>query len=514
MVTTNRTGRGAATGAGAASRARAGLHGQRLRRGDRRVARGSLPAPCGGTGRTFGGVATALAAFTAGGRPFGCQRLRRAGNGAVAALLLAACSMQPAAPEVTVATVAAAGATHPTVAVDPASGAVYVAWVGVPGADGRADVFLARSDDGGATYAAPIRVNDVPGDAAPHAQAPAQVAVGPDGTVYVVWQNNTKIEGRRFPASDLRLARSRDGGRTFEPAVYVNDDAGGPPASHTFHDVAVLPDGTVLVSWIDGRVRAAAEAAHAGGSGASTGSARNGSPAASGGPAHHGVQGVPEEPSSQIRVARSLDGGRTFGPSVVVAEQACPCCRTSLAVGPAGEVYLAWRAVFAGSIRDVVVARSDDGGRSFRPAIPVHDDGWRLDACPHAGPSLAVDAEGRLHAAWFTGVEGRAGVFHAVSTDGGRSFRGPHALARADVVAPSLAKLDAAGGAVWVAWEDRTGPERRLRVGHARNGGAPRAFDVALGPGVAPALAATDDLAVVVWLEEEAVRSAALRWER
>lgn len=438
-----------------------------------------------------------------------------AAPGGVAALLAFGCSMQPAAPEVTVATVVAAGATHPTVAVDPASGAVYVAWVGTPDADGRADVYLARSDDGGATYAAPVRVNDIPGDAAPHAQAPAQVAVGPDGTVYVVWQNNTKIEGRRFPASDLRLARSRDGGRSFEPAVYVNDDAGGPPASHTFHDIAVLPDGTVLVSWIDGRARAAAEAAaNAGGSGAPTGSARGGSPAASGGAGHHGGHGALEEPSSQIRVARSLDGGRTFGPSVLVAEQACPCCRTSLAVGPSGEVYLAWRAVFAGSIRDIVVARSDDGGRSFRPAIPVHDDGWRIDACPHAGPSLAVDAEGRLHVAWFTGAEGRAGVFHAVSTDGGRSFRGPNALARADVVAPSLAKLDAAGGAVWLAWEDRTGPERRLRIGRASNGGTPRPFDLALGSGTAPALAATDDMAVVVWLEGEMVRSAALRWER
>lgn len=425
--------------------------------------------------------------------------------GGLAALLVAGCSMQPAAPEVSVVTVAETGATHPTTAIDPASGAVYVAWVGVPDTDGRADVFLARSDDGGASYAAPVRVNDLPGDAAPHAQAPAQVAVGPDGTVYVAWQNNTKIEGRRFPASDLRLARSLDGGRTFEPAVYVNDDAGGPPASHTFHDLAVLPDGAVLVSWIDGRARAAAEAAAAS-------AARNGAHAGAAQP--HAGHGAVEEPGPQIRVARSEDGGRTFGPSVVVAEQACPCCRTSLAIGPEGEVYLAWRAVFAGSIRDIVVARSDDGGRSFRPAIPVHDDGWRIDACPHAGPSLAVDAEGRLHAAWFTGAEGGAGVFHAVSTDGGRTFRAPAALARAELIAPSQVKLDAIGGAVWLAWEDRTGPERHLRIGRITGRAAPRPLDIAFDSGAAPAVAAADDMAVVVWLEEEKVRSATLRPRR
>ena len=55
----------------------------------------------------------------------------------LAALLVAGCSMQPAAPEVTLATVADGGATHPTVAIDPTRGAVYVAWVGTPDADGR-----------------------------------------------------------------------------------------------------------------------------------------------------------------------------------------------------------------------------------------------------------------------------------------------------------------------------------------------------------------------------------------
>jgi DNA-binding beta-propeller fold protein YncE len=145
-------------------------------------------------------------------------------------------------------TIAEQAAGNPTVAADPRGGAGYVAWIRT--ADGASDVFLARLDGEGAR-GAPVRVNDRAGDAAPHEQAPAQVAVGPDGAVYVLWQNNTKIEGRRFPASDLRFARSTDGGRTFSPAVTVNDDAGGIPSSHTFHDVAVGADGTVWISWID-----------------------------------------------------------------------------------------------------------------------------------------------------------------------------------------------------------------------------------------------------------------------
>src|SRR5690606_9850951 len=200
-----------------------------------------------------------------------------------------------------------AGASNPTVAVDPRTGTAYVAWVGVQ--SGNADVYLARIERGEA--GAPVRVNDIPGDAAPHEQAPAQVAVAPNGDVLVLWQNNTPVEGRRFPASDLRLARSTDGGRTFEPAVTVNDDAGGLPSSHTFHDIAVAPDGTVYVSWIDSRERDRARAALGIVEDATMGHGGNGGAAAAAGEA--------DLPSSDVRVARPTDGGRTFEPGGGVA---------------------------------------------------------------------------------------------------------------------------------------------------------------------------------------------------
>src|SRR5690606_15200860 len=164
-------------------------------------------------------------------------------------LAAAACS-SPAIPSHDV-QLASSGAGNPTVAVDEPSRLAYAAWVE------SNDVYLAVIDSTGNRTT--VRVNDIPGDAAPHDQAPPQVALGPDRAVYVVWQNNTEIPGRRFPASNLRFARSLDGGRTFEPAIFVNDDAHDIPASHTFQDIAVADDGTILVSWIDGRARAQAE---------------------------------------------------------------------------------------------------------------------------------------------------------------------------------------------------------------------------------------------------------------
>src|SRR5690606_26771091 len=87
-----------------------------------------------------------------------------------------------------IATVAERGASNPTVALDPRTGRSYVAWVGSE--EGISNVYLAVAEPG-ASFAGPVRVNDLPGDAAPHEQAPAQVAVGPEGNVYVLWQNST-----------------------------------------------------------------------------------------------------------------------------------------------------------------------------------------------------------------------------------------------------------------------------------------------------------------------------------
>ena len=415
----------------------------------------------------------------------------------------AACAWSEPAPSIDtggVMTLAAAGASNPTVALAPAGGAAYVAWVGTNGS--VSDVYLARSaaDSG---FAPAVRVNHIRGDAAPHPQAPAQVATGAAGEVYVAWQNNTRIPGRRFPASDLRFARSADGGRTFEPAIYVNDDAGGPPASHTFHDLAVAPDGTIYVSWIDGR--ASMED--------SGGSARRfptrvravmdgGAMAAEhAGHAHGG-------PGPEIRIARSTDGGRSFEPSRVVDNDACPCCRTSLALGPGGEVYVAWRKVFAGGVRDVVVARSTDGGRTFAAPVRVHRDGWAIDACPHAGPAVAADVAGRVHVAWFTGVDGRAGAWYAVSADRGRHFTRPVRLTPDGPTPTTQVKLAAdREGAVWVAWEDPAGPAPAVRLARADGDGRVRGIDAGSLPGTLPSLSVRRGAVAVAWLDGEAVRA-------
>lgn len=411
------------------------------------------------------------------------------------ALAETACSGRSSVVELgPVTTLASAGASNPTAAVDPRSGAVYVAWVQTN--DGVSNVYLAQAEGPGKSFSTPVRVNHLPGDAAPHEQAPAQVAVGPEGNVYVVWQKTTPVEGRRFPASGLRFARSTDGGRSFDPAITVNDDVGGPPASHTFHNIAVGPDGTVYISWLDSRTRASLGNGLGGldEAGSHLHPMRNSSPG-----------DELDAAGPEVRVARSVDAGQSFDSSVVVDRSACPCCRTALAVSREGTVYVAWRKVFDGNVRDIVVARSDDRARTFSVPFRVHHDDWVFPGCPHAGPGLAVDEAGAVHVAWYTGAEGAAGLYYTVADHWETGFREPEQLVE-DPVAVSQVKLASVPGGVLGVWEDRRGEESRVILGRVRafSGLGDRAQGV--GTGTSPAVAAGGGVYVVAWLEGQAVR--------
>lgn len=400
-------------------------------------------------------------------------------------------------------------ASNPTVAWSGAAGHGYAAWVGRE--EGQNAVFVAAVAPGG-EISNPVRANDIPGDAAPHLQAPAQVAVGREGTVYVLWQNNTPVVGRRFPASDLRLAVSTDGGRSFAPAVTVNDDAGGVPSSHTFHDLAVAADGTVYVSWIDSRERDAAAHQRM----MSSGEHAHHAPLSSGpgaGPvgASHDHAGVGAAEGPEIRVARSTDGGRTFEPSVVVDSAACPCCRTSLALGADGSVYVAWRKIYPGDVRDIVVARAGAGELRFAEPVRVHRDEWVFPGCPHAGPSLAMDGDGRLLVGWYTGREGRQGLWYAVSGDEGRSFGAPSAVLTAEWVPPSQLRLATRGERVWAVWDDRTGARPLIRAATGRIGAPLEPLDDWTAPGGDPSIATSPEGAAVAWLDASTAKLALLR---
>jgi hypothetical protein len=101
----------------------------------------------------------------------------------------------------------------PSLAVDtsrtsPFSNRVYVVWSrGVN--ESTPAIVLSHSDDGGKSWSAPVRVNDVPVDS-----GYSSVATGPDGSVYVAWH--------AFESDALLIDVSRDGGDHFGPDRLVD----------------------------------------------------------------------------------------------------------------------------------------------------------------------------------------------------------------------------------------------------------------------------------------------------
>ncbi len=107
----------------------------------------------------------------------------------------------------------------PVTAVDvsdgPHRGTVYVNWADLrnnAGADGDADIFIARSSDGGATWSEPQRVNqDELGNG--RDQFFTWMSVDPiDGSVNIVYYDRRHGDGSGV---HVYLARSSDGGRSF-----------------------------------------------------------------------------------------------------------------------------------------------------------------------------------------------------------------------------------------------------------------------------------------------------------
>lgn len=314
-----------------------------------------------------------------------------------------------------------ANASEPAVGVGP-DGTAYVAWA-EHRAGREADVMLARLDGEGRPSGLPVRVNPRAGEATAWHGDPPAVAVADDGAVYVAWS----ARAGDVHANTLYLSASDDGGRSFRPPVKVNDDRA--PAVHGMDSLAVAPGGRVYVAWLDGRDVA---------------------PPAHGrtGQGHGGA-----ERNREVYFSYSSDGGRTFSPNKRVAAEACPCCKTSLAVSPDGRAYVGWRQVLPGEFRHIAVASSRDGGETFSEPVIVSDDRWMMNGCAVSGPSVAIGSDGALRVLWYTaGDSGSPGLYWSESRDGGRTFTPRRPLAESGGRGTPVLLADA-GGNFFAVWE-------------------------------------------------------------
>jgi hypothetical protein len=314
-------------------------------------------------------------------------------------------------------------------------GTFYVAWVNHDAK--QADVMLARFNHDGAMHGAPARVNRQQGVATAWRGDQPSIAVAPDGAVYVLW--TTRVDAGNKHGTDVYLSVSNDRGQSFASEVKVNDDKA--PGAHGMHSLAVATDGRIYAAWLDERnVHTPRPSTKADG--------------------HH------MESNRDLYLSYSTDGGRTFSANRKVASEACPCCKTALAVSADGTLYAGWRQVLPGSFRHIAVASSTDGGMNFSKATVVSDDHWVLQGCPVSGPSLSVDrSSGSLKVVWYAAGEGAApGIYFAESKDKGQSFT-PRQLLSQDAVrgTPALASGTGGPGDAVALWQTSDTAETKMR---------------------------------------------------
>lgn len=317
----------------------------------------------------------------------------------------------------------------PSVQVDE-QGQVSLAWMEEE-KDVRS-VLYARSAEAGGPMGVPVRINrpeDVPYW---RQEAPALVVQGED--VFVTWGlAHPKATPQQPFATELRLSRSIDGGKTFQPSVAVNDDPG--VIQHTFDALHRDADGRLHLSWIDGR------------------------------------EGK-KEPGTYV--ARSLDRGATITRNLKVDEGTCVCCRTAVTSGPEGMVYVAWRKIFEGNVRETVVARSTDHGETFEAPVIVGHDRWVFPACPHRPASMGVDRQGRLYVVWYTeGTDEIPAVYIAYSDDRGKSFSEKRKLNVSKNTFPDHPQIAVdPEGRIVVVWEEQAPVKRDVVMSVSMDRGA------------------------------------------
>ena len=360
--------------------------------------------------------------------------------------------------------------------------------------EGVTDIYTATSRDGGRSFRAPVRVNQISGDVSVSGEQPPRIALTPnqaaDPSLVVMWT------AKAASGTKLVSARSIDGGQSFGPAASVpGSDASG---NRGWESLAIGAKGQPVAVWLDHREMAPRPASSA------RGEHQHGSAM------KHETDGAAGAQLSQIFFAKLNDpaSART------IAHGVCYCCKTSVAAGADGTIVAAWRHVYPGNVRDIALTKSSDGGRTFAAPVRVSDDNWVLNGCPENGPAVAIDPSNAIHVVWPTLVHDARGaeslaLFYATSRDGQRFTKRQPIPTEGVPRHPQIAVGPA--GTITVAWDEQLTGVRRVVIARGTvSSNNPVRFtrqSVTEEAGTYPVIAQLPDGGLVAWTSGSAATS-------
>ncbi len=218
--------------------------------------------------------------------------------------------------------------------------------------------YTIRRADGG-DWAAPIMVNSEPHSAiAAGTIRGAQIALGKDGSVQVIWNGNTGGKKEMMMRAPLLHARLQSGAKAFSPQQNL---MGGTTALDGGASIAANEQGHISVVW------------------------------------HAAPAGATGEAARIVYARYSTDDGGTFSPPTPInAKQpgVCACCSLRAHLSADNTLAVIYRAATTPTSRGMTLLTSKAG----RSTLTKLDD-WQIAMCPMSSASLMPAAQ-TLRAAW------------------------------------------------------------------------------------------------------------------
>lgn len=217
----------------------------------------------------------------------------------------------------------ATGATQPQLAQD-ADGSFYCTFIR------NGNIELSVSTDGGKTWSAPVVAIDANGKASGGRQRGPRIGVDAKKNVFITAPlcfDPAKLKDR-YPKAELWLAVSKDGGKTFDKPLQVNDVAES--AAESLHQLAVSAAGEAHIVWLDDRER-----------------------------------------KGNCLYYAKFTGGK-LSKNVRISPAVCPCCAPGIAIDGKGNPFVAYREMADDGSREIFLTISRDAGKSFTPPARVN----------------------------------------------------------------------------------------------------------------------------------------------
>lgn len=243
--------------------------------------------------------------------------------------------------------------------------------------NGKSDVLFSRSTDGGNAFDTAINLSSTVSGQSLYPQL-----VEKDNHVYVVWQSS--VSG----VSTILMAKSLDGGTTFEKPVLLSDES----KLSAFPQITTAGN-NVYSSWVE----------------------KSG------------------DNSTNVVFAKSQDKGNSFGTPVYITHGTQNSGIPKMFADDK-QVYLVWEDNNKGDF-EVFLSKSSNYGVSFDPPVDVS-----TSAGQSGSPEIVV-YQGTVYAVWMDNTSGNYDIFFTKSSDGGKTFSKPVDVSnlKADSGYPQLA---------------------------------------------------------------------------